>query len=201
MIIRKLRYGAIALVISLFCSLSANAQNLRVQEKTTPTVGIKTNLLYDATATINLGVEFKVGRQLTLDVPVNYNPFSFKDNRKWKHVLVQPELRWWTCEPFSGHFFGLHAHYAYYNIGNLPSPFSEYMKAHRFEGWLAGAGISYGYQFYIAPRLNLEMSVGVGYAYLKYDRYACESCGDFKGKEDKHYFGPTKASISLIYLF
>ncbi len=163
-------------------------------------IGIKTNLLYDATATINLGAEFRLSDQVSLDAPFNYNGWTFGDNRKWRHFMVQPELRWWTRETFSGSFFGLHGHYALYNVGALPSPpFTEYMAQHRLEGWLVGAGVSYGYRWNLSPRWDLEATVGAGYAYLSYDKYPCYACGQKIGSETKHYFGPTKAGISLIF--
>ena len=31
--------------------------------------------------------------------------------------LIQPELRYWPCRKFEGHFLGVHGHYAYYNVG------------------------------------------------------------------------------------
>ena len=42
-------------------------------------VAVKSNLLYDATATFNLGVEFGLARKWTLDVPVNLNPWKFNE--------------------------------------------------------------------------------------------------------------------------
>ncbi len=166
-----------------------------------PVIALKTNLLHDATATFNLGAEFGLGRKTTLDLPVDYNPWTFSGNKKWKHLLVQPELRFWTCEAFNGHFFGLHAHYALYNVSRLPDPpFSSYLNTHRFEGWLAGAGISYGYHWILARRWSLEANIGVGYAYLLYDKYPCVKCGDKIGREKKNYLGPTRAGISLIYM-
>ena len=81
---------------------------------------VKSNLLYDATATINLGVEAALGPRVTLDISGNYNPWEFGDAR-WKHWLIQPEVRYWLCERFNGHFFGLHAHYAEYNAGGINS--------------------------------------------------------------------------------
>ena len=164
-----------------------------------PKWGLKTNLLYDATATINLGVEFRTGRRTSLDISGNLNPWTFKNDRKWKHIMAQPEFRWWTREAFDGSFFGLHGHYAFYNVGHLPRPFSEYMQAHRFEGWLAGAGVSYGYRWNFSHRWALEATIGVGYAYLSYDKFECGDCGRKLGEETKHWFGPTKAGITLIY--
>ncbi|MDR2911002.1 MAG: DUF3575 domain-containing protein [Bacteroidales bacterium] len=168
-------------------------------EQTLPLWNIKTNLLYDATATFNLGLEFRIGERLSFDLPFNYNAWTFSENRKWKHILVQPELRWWTRETFRGHFFGLHGHYARYNVGGLPEPFSPYMQEHRFEGWLAGAGFSYGYRWNFNHIWALEATVGAGYAYLNYDEFNCGRCGELTGVKSKHYFGPTRAGISLIY--
>lgn len=55
-------------------------------------VALKTNVLYDATATVNAGVEFSIAPKWTMDISGNYNGWSFSDNRKWKHWLVQPEI-------------------------------------------------------------------------------------------------------------
>lgn len=163
----------------------------------TPSFGLKSNIAYDAVGSFNLGAEFRLSPRVSLDVPFVYNPLSFSEDRKWKHMLVQPELRLWTCEAFNGHFFGLHAHYAYYNVGGIGS---RWMKMHRFEGWLAGVGVSYGYQWLLSPRWSLEASLGVGYAYMDYDRYLCKKCGEFQAHDKMNYFGPTKAAISLIYI-
>ncbi len=168
-------------------------------ETTLPGWNIKTNLLYDATGTLNLGVEFRTSAKTSLDIPFNYNAWKFSETRQWRHFLVQPEFRLWTKRAFDGHFFGAHAHYAYYNVGNLPKPFSQYMRDHRFEGWLAGAGISYGYRWNFNRWLGLEATIGVGYAYMDYDKFECQECGTDLGRETKHYFGPTKVGLSLVF--
>ena len=93
-----------------------------------------------------------------LDVSGNYNPWKFGDAR-WKHWLVQPEVRYWLCESFNGHFFGLHAHYAEYNAGGID--FSTAFRHNRYQGHLYGAGLSYGYQWLIGKRWNLEATVGM----------------------------------------
>ncbi len=190
-----------AIVIGNTC-LAQETTTPEASVYTLPTWGIKTNLLYDATTTINLGMEFKTGRKTSFEISGNYNPWTFDNNRKWKHLLIQPEFRFWPGETFRRSFFGLHAHYGYYNIGGLDNPpFSEYMNAHRFEGWLAGAGIGYGYRWNFNHRLAMEAEIGVGYAYLSYDKYPCTHCGEKIGSEVKNYIGPTKAAISLIYSF
>ncbi|MDD2594285.1 MAG: DUF3575 domain-containing protein [Bacteroidales bacterium] len=174
-------------------------------------VGVKSNILYDATTTINLGVEIGLAPKWTLDISGNYNPWTFTDNHKMKHWLVQPEVRYWTCQRFSGHFVGVHGHGGVYNVGGmLPWGFksgkmfgvieNEDIMNHRYEGWLAGAGVSYGYHWVLGSRYGLEASVGAGYAYLSYDKYRCEKCGEKLSSGSKHYLGPTKAAITLIIL-
>jgi hypothetical protein len=168
----------------------------------TPRLTIKTNLLHDLTTSLNLGVEIKMGQKLTLDLPFTLNPWTYnkEENTKFKFLLIQPELRFWTCEAFNGHFFGVHGQYAYYNVGHLPTPlFSETMNLYRFEGQLAGAGISYGYQWLINPRWSIEAEIGAGYARLWYDKYPCQSCAKLITSETKNYWGVTRAGISLIY--
>lgn len=163
--------------------------------------GLKTNLLYDAAVTPNLAFEIRTGGRMSIDMPVSYNAWEWQNYRKWKHILVQPGLRLWARETFGGHFFGLHAHYAFYNVGNLHKFFSPYMQAHRFEGWLAGAGVSWGYRWNFSRRAAMEVELGVGYARMEYDKYECVTCNDFVGSETKNYFGPTKAAVNMILAF
>lgn len=170
-------------------------------------VGIKTNLLYGGYAlTPNLGVEVGLGQRTTLDISGGYNWFNLdggkNNNKKMVHWLVQPEFRYFLCEKFNGHFFGVHALYSQYNIGghNMPMLFGKGSDDFRHEGWAAGAGVSYGYQLMLGRSWNLEFNIGVGYAQLQYDKYACPKCGEKVGSETKHYFGPTKAGISLIWI-
>ena len=157
-----------------------------------PVLAVKTNALYWATVTPNLGVEFALSKKFTMDISGNYNPWKWSGSKKFKHWLVQPELRYWSCDRFNGHFFGIHTHYGKYNGG---------LKKYRYDGWFAGAGISYGYQWIIGKRWNLETELGIGYAYLDFDKYLRNKCGKFISSGHKNYFGPTKLSISFMYFF
>ncbi|NDV67156.1 DUF3575 domain-containing protein [Bacteroides sp. 224] len=193
----KLKFAFFAFFLLQLSIVSAQDSFRRVVPGT-PHFALKSNLLYDATGTINLGFEVKTGRKHTLDVPVNYNPWTFHENRKWKHFLVQPELRYWLCEAFQGHFLGIHGHYGQYNVGNLP--FGGNLKDSRYEGWLAGGGFSYGYHRMLSNRWSIEATLGLGYAYLSYDKYPCKKCGELLKSDKKHYLGVTKAAVSLIYI-
>lgn len=160
-------------------------------------IGVKSNLLYDATTTLNLGLEIGLAPKWTLELPVNYNPWEFAKNRKLKHWAIQPEVRYWLCEKFNGHFFGLHAFAAGYNVGGL-KVFG--LDEHRYEGNLYGFGFAYGYQWILNKHWSIEATVGLGYAYLDHTKYKCEKCGEKQKDDTKNWFGPTKAGISIIYI-
>lgn len=171
-------------------------------------VALKTNLLYDASATINLGLEFGLSQQWTLDVSGNYNPFTFNHNKKWKHWLVQPEFRYWFCDKFSGHFLGFHLLGGEYNVGNFNPGFKMFnsnfknIRYSRYEGWFMGAGIAYGYTWVLGKHWNFEAEIGFGYAFSRYDKYECGHCGKkIASAKNHHYVGPTKAAINLVYVF
>ncbi len=169
-----------------------------------PLIALKSNLLADATATISIGAEIRTGHSFTLDLPITYNIWDFKDNRKWRNFTFKPEMRWWTCEAFNGHFFGVNAFYAEYNVNNLPKPFSDKMREYRYDGWLAGAGISYGYQWMVGKRWSLEATISGGWAHLDYDKYppqkdAAGHPGKSLGNYTQNYWGLTGVGFSLIY--
>lgn len=170
-------------------------------------VTVKTNLLYGGyTYTPNLSMEVGLGKRSTLDFGAGFNPWNISgvenDNKKLAHLLGQVEYRYWLCQKFAGHFFGIHALGTQFNIAGyeLPFLFEKGSKNYRYQGYGYGAGISYGYQFYLGKRWSLEANVGVGYARLHYDKYTCKKCGEKVGSQTKNYFGPTKAGISLIYI-
>ncbi|MDR2887906.1 MAG: DUF3575 domain-containing protein [Bacteroidales bacterium] len=170
----------------------------------TPHFAIKTNLLYSMATTMNLAVELRLWRKATIDLSFSLNPWTYnkEENSKFKFFLSQPEFRLWPLEAFNGHFFGLHGHYAYYNVGSLPgSAFTETMNTYRFEGSLAGAGLSYGYHWMVTPRLSLEAEAGAGFMQLQYGKYPCQTCARLLTDETKNYWGLTRAGLNLIYLF
>lgn len=187
------RKGIIAF-IGLVCSFSLYGQD----------VALKTNVVADATSTINLAAEIGIKPKTTLDIYANYNPWSLGSNKQFKHLLLQPEYRFWFCERFNGSFFGIHAHAGIFNVGGVHMPFGMWgkLKDYRYEGEFIGAGISYGYQWVVNNHWNVEANIGAGYTYVHYDKYKCRNCGKLQEK-DKHtnYVGPTKVAISLIYLF
>ena len=174
----------------------------QVNEKYYPKFAIKTNLLYLATTTPNIALEFGLAPKWTLDVAIGLNPWTLNSDKGGiRHGLIQPELRYWFCQRFEKHFIGLHGIYGEYQIQNIDlAPFGNDLTGRRYDGWGAGAGISYGYHLPMGKRWAWEFTVGAGYIYLDYDKYNCGECDNKIGNRNKHYFGPTKAGVSLIFM-
>ena len=187
-------------VVFLATSLSVSAQ-----------VAIKTNLLYDATTTPNLGVEVATDSQHTLNLVYGLNPWNFGDGKKAKHWVLQPEFRWWPCTAFNGHFFGVHLMGGQFNAAKVDIPVPGFffsgdnlrtgVKDARYQAWYAGAGVTYGYQWILARHLNLEAEVGIGYNHAWYEKYPCAECGTLLKKGGANYVGLTKLGLSLEYIF
>lgn len=180
----------LVVTIIMFAAFSVSAQR----------IAVKTNMLYDITSTLNLGVEFSINQKWTVDLSGNYNPFEWNNDRKMKHWLIQPEARYWFCEAFNGHFLALHVLGGGFNIGNLDLKLFPSTINYRYQGDMIGAGIGYGYQFILNNRLNLGLEIGGGWIQASYDKYKCAHCGTWIESGRKNYFGITKAAVSLIYI-
>ncbi len=189
-----------ALSIFLLAALSIGAA---AQE-----VAVKTNLLYDATTTANVGVEAQLAPKWSLDLSGNLNAWRFSGGKQWRHWLVQPEARYWLCNTFAGHFFGAHLIGGQYNFGNLDMNFNllgsdlSKLKDLRYQGWFVGAGIAYGYTWILNRHWSFEAEIGIGWAYTRFDTFRCAGCGKKVESGRAHnYVGPTKAALNLVYVF
>lgn len=192
----------------IFILIIAAVALVAAQRTQAQDVGVKTNLAADILANVNLGIETGLAPKWTLDLTGEFNGWTFSHNRRWKHWLVMPEARYWLCDRFSGHFFGVEAHGGQYNIGgfdgrwNLFGTDARKLKDTRYQGWFVGGGVTYGYAWILGRHWNLEAEIGIGYSYTRYDRFRCAGCGKkIESGKSHNYVGPTKAAINLVYLF
>lgn len=192
-----MRYRLIimALVLGMGSASPAAAQDVR----------LKTNLLYWATATPNLGLEAKLSERWSADLSIGYNPFTFKDNKKWKHVAVQPEFRRWLKKPYTGHFLGFNLLYSHFNAGGIHLPLGIFpdLKDHRQQGDMGAVGVVYGYDWPLRNcHWNVETVVGLGYGLAHYTQFSCpEHCATRISKNTKSFFMPTKLAVNVSYTF
>ena len=209
------RYLIIAVLAFLASLGTASAQK----------VAVKSNALYWATATPNLGFEFALGERWTFELEGGYNPWMLnaeknnpwtldaEKNMKMKHWLVSPEFRYWFCNSFQGHFIGINGNYTQFNIGGLPfampnvfinlsdkAPAMPDLQTSRIQGWAVGAGLTYGYAFPIARRWNMELTCGFGWWYTVYDQFESRECGLFQQTVERHALGPATLGVSFIYM-
>lgn len=194
--LKSICYSIVAILITM-SSLSARAQN----------VAVKSNLIYDALLTLDLGVEAKVAPQWTVELTGNLNDWAI-DGHSWKQWNFQPEARYWFCQAFAGHFLGVHAIGGQYNFGHLGTDFKflgtdfGLLKDYRLQGWMAGAGVAYGYTWLLNKRWSMEAEIGLGWIYTRYDQFECHDCGKRIRRNVPHnYVGPTKAALNIIYNF
>lgn len=197
------RYFLLAVVLILASTGTSWSQKMAV----------KTNALYWTTATPNVGMEFALADRWTLDLAAGYNPWTFnkESNLKWKHWLVSPEVRYWFCEGLHGHFIGINSNFTQFNVSGVPV--SDYfinlkstpelegsLKDSRIYGWAVGAGITYGHQFIISRRWNLELTAGFGWWYSEFDQFESRKCGLFQQSVKQHGLGLTSLGVSFVYV-
>jgi hypothetical protein len=164
-----------------------------------PKVAAKTNALYLATTSLNVGMEFGLLYRWTIDATALYNPFQLQKRSTNQVWFVQPELRYWFCQRFERHFVGVHLIYGEYNIGQMTYLTDTFFQ-HRYEGTGYGAGVSWGYHLPLGGRWAMETSLGIGFIKLDEDKFACYECDDLIAQKKKNYFGPTKLGVSLVFM-
>jgi hypothetical protein len=136
--------------------------------------GVRTNIIGMATGSLNIEASLTLSNKWTL------------------HLLTQPGARWWLWHSYAGLFIGAQAIGGKYNIA---------VTDYRYQGWAAGMGVSSGYAWMVTSKWNIEAEVGAGGWYSEYDKYQRPLCGEYEGSFKKILYGPTRASISLMFIF
>lgn len=159
---------------------------------------LKSNMLYDAVTAVNYALEVPVGEDFSVQFQ-EYTPWWVtKSNRQCLQFLsLGAELRWWfkSDETLQGHFVGANV---WSGNGDLQW---DRKGCYQFEFW--SAGLSYGYSMPVSKWANLEFSISAGYARIPYQHYIPTDDWEILIKDKNkagtlHYFGPTKAEVSLV---
>lgn len=158
-------------------------------------LSLRANLLYWAAGTPNLGFEWRVGNSAVIIVNGAFSHWIWNDrNRQHRTWMVQPELRRYMGDARRW-FAGIEIHAGEFN-------FKFGGKGH--QGNLIGGGVTGGYRLELSRIFDLDFSLGLGYTRIsKYETYHKE--GDamirLERKDDKNFWGPTQAGVSLIWKF
>ena len=166
-------------------------------------VTLSNNLLYDLWATPNLRVGVSVGQHWSVGLTAGYRPWPTSDDvsRKWRHLLLSPELRYWTDSVSVHHFVGANFIYSHFNVADVRFPFGLYpsVRDERRQGYLVALGAFYGYSWRLGRHWNVEALIGAAVGYTKYDRYACGLCGSKIADESKAFVMP-QAALNIVYV-
>lgn len=168
---------------------------------------VKSNMLYDLGMTPNIGVEFYLAPNFSINANWAYAWWN-KDRRSfyWRAYGGDVEARYyinhWPSRSerhkhaFAGHHIGLYGLMATYDYefgGN----------GQQAPKWSYGGGIAYGYSLPVAPRLNIDFSLGLGCLYGDYYKYEPSTIKDddyyWLSTNRRKYWGPTKAEVSLVW--
>lgn len=170
-------------------------------------VAVKTNLLYWATATPNIGADFALSKHSTLGLTANYNPWTFGSDNRIRHWFLRPEYRYWVTEKYTRLYFGVHAIGGKCEVGGFRLPFlgdriMRGLATNYYKGSFVGGGVSIGYQFYVSPHWNLELSAGAGLVRLNYHTEPIDNPqGRASASRTRVLPVPTELGVSFVYLF
>lgn len=154
---------------------------------------LKTNAIPWAATILNIEPEIQVAPNITVALPIWYCPWFIAERRSLRVAAFQPEGRWWLKKAGEGHFGGLHASLAWYNL-----KWGDYRYQDQGRP-LLGAGITYGYAFRFGEKWGVELSIGAGYMNLRYDRFYNTHNGQLADTRRTSYFGLDHLAISLVY--
>ena len=193
----------IAMLFLLTTQQIAKAQSPLGEEERQPRVALRTNLLYDATLSPNLGVDVRVDSFRTVGLLAGVNAWDIDKakNKKWRHMLFSLRARKYRDSLFHKGYYEADVIYSHYNVGNTKIPFGLYsaVKDLRLQGDLIALGGKYGYSWILSRtwRIEAEAGVAVGYAWFK--EYDCDHCGTYYGKGDRIFLLP-QLGVNVVYI-
>ena len=118
---------------------------------------------------------------------------SNKENESPLAMRLRP--RWRVKIARTGHFFGVHAHMAFFNVKWDENRYQDTGRP------LLGAGVSYGYKLPLSRHWGAEFTLGAGYANMKYNTYYNIDNGAQIETRSRNYWGITRLGLSLSYHF
>ncbi|MBQ0006330.1 MAG: DUF3575 domain-containing protein [Alistipes sp.] len=176
---------------------------------------IKTNALYDLALMPNIGIEAGLGKGWSVTGNVAYGWWTDRNKFYCRVFTADIGIRRYfgavtdrlhgkagAVTSLTGHHIGLCAGIMTYDF--------EFggrgIICDWREEWGRYAGIEYGYSLPITKKLNIDFTVGFGYAGGRYKEYIPLSI-DLQGTlhyawqstSNLHYFGPTRLEISLVW--
>ncbi|MEG1573940.1 MAG: DUF3575 domain-containing protein [Bacteroidales bacterium] len=171
------------LLVIIFCVLSFSGYSQKI--------ALKTNAVLWATVSPNISAEFVVARNLSVDLGASFNVWSPYANIKMNNFIAQPELRYWFARPMAQHFVGFTFLYVDYDMHH---------KGMIYDGHTFGGGFTYGYDFVLNKRWNLELTAGIGLMYKWQYKYGQDEPRPSGQNDFGWFFAPVKVGVTVSYI-
>lgn len=211
LIIRRV-VSIILVIIILTCLSSSHAAATPVVSRDTlglyNGISIRTNLIYAASSTPNIGLEIPVNDRFSVGFNAGLKPWprwfvwdwDKTVQTKWRHLLIAPEFRFWPSGVYEKLFVGADLIYTHYNVGAVKFPFGLYpsVRNNRLQGDFYGLGVFAGWSWWLSDRWRLEAEAGVGAGYADAKKYQCAYCGAEVGSQQGPVVIP-KLGVNLSY--
>lgn len=169
---------------------------------------VRTNMLYDALALPNIGVEFYVGKNFSVGANWMYGWWDKNSShRYWRAYGGELFGRWWFGraahqKPLTGHHIGVNAGIVTFDFEWGGKGYMGGRPDHTlWDRCMRVAGVEYGYSLPVSRRINIDFTLALGYMggkLVKYSPY--QDFYKWDSTRNYHYFGPTKVEVSLVWL-
>ena len=144
--------------------------------------------------TANADIHYKAASRWSLQAGVKYNPFTYAPGGERQTHLRQltPSLgaRYWLDEAGSGWVLGAKLLASEYSV-------SYPRRGRYFDGDLAGAAVSAGYDFPLDGRWSLTFGAGAALAYHRTTFYGGPVCGRIVDRRKGLALFPSNIMVSL----
>jgi len=174
-------------------------ETLQNESSTDFTIAIRSNLLLDAALVPNIAVEVPFGNGWSVTAGWEYSWWS-KDKAHWYWRIYGGDVsvrkyfgRQSKDRILSGHHVGLYGQMFTYDFETGGRGSQSRLTY--------GGGLEYGYSLPVTGSLNIDFGIGLGYLTGEYMLYDPEDgCYVWKETRQRHWFGPSKAEISLVWI-
>lgn len=168
-------------------------------------MAIKTNVLTDAIALWNGGMEFQIGRHLSLDLSGTYTQTNYLYPESHTKIYgFSPELRYWFGQPLSkGSYLGIHGNVAWYTLKGNKTVLYQNVSNDK-PAWCVGLDYGYSLKMDRKNHWGVEFNIGLGYGMYSHNTAEQNGLDDTwysTGTETKHYVGLTRLGVTFSYRF
>ena len=171
-------------------------------------IALRTNLAYAASSTPNIGLEIPVSEHFSIGLNAGFKPWprwfawdwDKTVEKKWRHLLLAPEFRFWPSGVYDKLFIGTDLIYTHFNVGAVHFPFNLYprVRNNRLQGDFYGLGVFAGWSWWLSDHWRLEAEAGLGAGYANAREFECAYCGAEVGRQQGPVLVP-KLGINLSY--